>query len=117
MKVFTTAPSYLGCMNQHLSHPLEKLAETMRTIATAKGDQRARLRAARTELFAINESELPSDFQEPYAAIVSELTKFEAKDDEGTIDATLAHIRNATAVQIIESIWELWRQMRLSVTK
>lgn len=99
------------------SYTREKLYVAMHTLASGRGDVRARLLSAFMSFHTLNEDDFPEEYKKDWEWITKQLTKFGPLLDHkgevwrGSVENTMNKIKNSTGEKIAEKIfnigWEL----------
>lgn len=87
-----------------MSYTWEKFHGAIHSLA-GSGTQRERLVAAYTyNLIRLSPEDLPNEIQEDFRKLQERITKFEAQDKEGSVQATVNKIDDSEVKKIIDKI-------------
>jgi len=104
-------PTTVGC--NRISYALEKLNSVMHTLTVGQGDARDRLKSASWNLLVLRADDLPVPLDRHWTWIMKKLTAREPRyQGEGSVEASLAQMRNSTASQIAERILKVHNALR-----
>jgi hypothetical protein len=81
-------------------------------LATGAGDFRTRLQGVGMELMPFQARDFPDALQAEYDGIMHELTKREAVANEGTLEATLQQMDEATGREIARRVFRLYGDLQ-----
>ena len=100
-------------MKQRRSYALEKLSDAVEVLATGPGDVRSRLYSAWLSFHTVTERHLPPQLRKDLNWILHQISHKPARHRlEGTVQGTLATIRNSTGVKIAKRILHLEQRLR-----
>lgn len=88
----------------HAQYAYSKVSESVSILATHPGDVRKRLYAAYSCLCEASPEMLPPHIRPELEWVQEQLTRFPSRYGEGSLQATLRHIRNSTGVKIAKRI-------------
>ena len=88
----------------YAQYAYSKVSEAVNILATEPGDVRERLYSAYPCLSEASPELLPPNIRSELEWIRDQLTRYPSRYDEGTLRATLSHIRNKTGVKIAKRI-------------
>ena len=96
------------------SYTVEKLTNTIETIATHPGDARQRIAAAYLEFHTLQADDFPEQFRADWEWVIREITKFGPSPDHGighwrgSVENTMSRVRNSTAAKVATKLYELY---------
>jgi len=91
-----------------LGYAAEKFDGLTRSLAVGKGDARERLISAFYSIHTVQPDDLPPPLRKHLTWVYSEITKRPARHrDEGTVQATVSTMKNATAAKVLERLVDL----------
>ena len=91
-----------------VSYAAEKFSTLTRSLALGEGDARARLASAYWTFHVIRPEDLPPPLDAHLRWVYGHLTRYPGRHElEGSVDASLARMRNPTAAKLIERLVDL----------
>jgi hypothetical protein len=101
-------------MSHPRSYALQKLADAVEVLATGPGDVRSRLYSAWLSFHTVTERHLPVELHGDLNWILHQISRIPRRNklDRGSVQATLATIRNSTGTKIAKRILSLERRLR-----
>jgi hypothetical protein len=91
-----------------ISYAAEKFDGLRRSLAIGEGDARARLISAFMSFYVIRPGDLPPPLRKHLAWVYAQITKRPARHHlEGTVEATVHTMKNATAAKILQRLVDL----------
>lgn len=91
-----------------ISYAAEKFEGLCRTLAVGKGDARERLIDTFTTIHVVEPDDLPPPLRQHLARVYEQMTEREPRHQyEGSVEATVRTMKNATAAQILERLVDL----------
>lgn len=104
-------PASIDC--SRVRYAAEKMGGLARTLATGEGDARDRLISAFWTFHVIRPGDLPEPLKSHMQAIYDQITRRPARHRmEGSVEATVRTMRNATAARILERLLDIADAMR-----
>lgn len=94
-----------------LDYAQEKLGDAISYLASSDGDLRQRLANAFWGFHPVRPEDFPTDLQDQYRTIVSNLTKVQATGDEGSVIATTRAMAPVEAKKVAEDLFELFYEV------
>jgi hypothetical protein len=98
-----------------IHYVIEKLSAATRALALGPGDMRSRLVTAHLCMHTLRDSDFPNELRKDWRWICEQLSRRGpiVRDDGtvrvGSVENTMQHIQNRTAVKIAERLLELYR--------
>lgn len=93
------------------SYLWEKLYIATHALATGRGSLKERLHSAYLSFAHLGPEDFPEELQNDFAALEEQMTRVEARADEGTVAATLQAIDDDEAAEIAGKIVDLYNTL------
>src|ERR1051325_7373217 len=93
-------------------YPLEKFETAVDSLAISASDIRQRIQNAYLSFFPVDADELSETIRAKFESLITDLTKYDAIADEGSVAATLQRLSDAECEAIAKKIVDIHYALR-----